>query len=761
MERKRLILCIASSTLAVGAFGAVALTTKKGDAPSNVRSADGEYTLVLNSGNVPAALTSSYQAHVNTHVDTVDGNLIPLQFYLAKNAAGAFAQLAPTGLLYNFNPSHEYLGRISGIKSLNVSFTGNLSIRTSTRADGKALSDATKLTSGTTFTLPEHEPFFRLIAGDSGATINSVTIAYTCVTPVAHTVYETAGVYTGEASDIIYKMSIGATGSVNVASLNKASNDSFSGTASIASGNLSIAFSGGTYVASISEDGSVLNYVSNSYSSMPSIGFHRVYEVENFESYDATGNGYDQNHDEFSTSGARGAFYADHYAGSGSSPIGGSGWQLMSGTDYLNFHENGGHNGSKYVSIRGDATGYRYLQKKVFYGTNEIIGRGTTLSFWAKNPYAGSGLTKRYAQDATLKVYAYYSHQVTSATQGQSRTEGTFTIPASTDWFQYTMNLDSSKDYYAIGFYSKDSNATNFLPIDDIEIYTANPHATYVDPTRYPEGTFQATITVKKNWLSSKNVPALITLGKNGQGAVHVNQTSIAVTSVSMNQSTNVVTIGTSGSVSVDNTSYTIGTITATYNASAHTLTSVGANGSIGSKVTNNNSLTFSAPAFHYDAEGDASAMQTTFKRRWNNGSWNVDTSHADRFQPDTRHILAGSQGMNARPYSDGAVGIALNSDVNGNSSIQSTKAMGFWVYNPGESDITLRLFEYTGANLTSAQEFQGSSGVSNYNAKAKQWSYIYGVYPKSLSNSTKLYNFQIYIPATDVRLTFDEISLI
>ena len=79
---------------------------------------------------------------------------------------------------------------------------------------------------------------------------------------------------------------------------------------------------------------------------------NRVYNVEDFQSYSATGTGYVSAEAKYTTTGLRSQIYADYYTGSSTGEIGGSGWPIMTSTDNTTLLSTKGHNGSKAVALK-------------------------------------------------------------------------------------------------------------------------------------------------------------------------------------------------------------------------------------------------------------------------------------------------------------------------------------------------------------------------------------------------------------------------
>lgn len=322
-----------------------------------MKATSGPYELVLNGSNSPSELTDSYQDKVTTTVKTTLNNDVELGLVLAKKSSGNFATLGHRGMIYNFDSDD---GHINGIISITATFSSGAAVYLKTSSQelstnngsGVALEDLQLLTSGSQLTLKSPAKYFALIAGDTGATINSLSINYSCSDQGIG--FDTLiGTYTGQANNIAYQLSFSRSGNTQKAvykTLNQETLTQYEGTASISGNNVTSVINGVSYVSQIAQDGRLLSFVSASPDSLPHIDFYRVYNVENFENYSAAGVGYDKNNAKENTTGARSHWFADYQA-SGSSPVGGSSWSLMGSSDYMQFSTTGGRNNSKYAAF--------------------------------------------------------------------------------------------------------------------------------------------------------------------------------------------------------------------------------------------------------------------------------------------------------------------------------------------------------------------------------------------------------------------------
>ena len=231
---------------------------------------------------------------------------------------------------------------------------------------------------------------------------------------------------------------------------------------------------GGKTFSLVSIEGAGATYFNN-------LTLARYAPVENFESYTATGNGYDQNHGVDDRTGMRANYYYDFYYEYGGitqpqSPMGGPNWWLMGSTDYFNLVFGGGHLDTNCARLKYSADKpMRYTTYGLSDGTAEPIGSGTTFSFWAK------GSLKRAIK---LKVRAYASGtKLTPGTQFNNSTLGEFTLPQTEEWNEYTITLNANSVIYGYSItiqtnWDSSVSGSDYIYVDDVNIYsTISPWA--------------------------------------------------------------------------------------------------------------------------------------------------------------------------------------------------------------------------------------------------------------------------------------------
>ena len=170
-------------------------------------------------------------------------------------------------------------------------------------------------------------------------------------------------------------------------------------------------------------------------------------------------------------------------------------------------------------------------------------------------------------------------------------------------------------------------------------------------------------------------------------------------------------------------------------------------NGSLAQSIFNNGTISLSENNLLYDCDGTSEQLQTAFKRRYrpDGGSgWVIDTANADRITSVNDSVMGSC--LRIRPYSNGAIALNLAQDL---ETPLECNSFGFWVYNPSENDIDLRIWMYKSTSHTSSFE------IATVTAVAGQWTYCYSVF-----TALSTYNFQIAdFTNSGVGLLFDNIS--
>ena len=240
------------------------------------------------------------------------------------------------------------------------------------------------------------------------------------------------------------------------------------------------------YKAQLKNGGQTMKYVEASGTmaqGVVGVDLNAVQVVDNYEQYTSDGQAYYQSKPADQRSGCRGAYYSEYYAGgNASSPWGGNGWSLLGGdgSQLKMKSDNGGHNGSKnYLCLKhSKSVAFRYMQWGLFDGTAEQNNfRGSKFSFWAKT----NGFVKQF------KVYMYSQSKPKLSTMTEQVKVGEFNqTEAIGQWKHFEIDLNPALTYYGFMInieknYDLSANEA-YLYIDDVEVYTADPYATYVPP---------------------------------------------------------------------------------------------------------------------------------------------------------------------------------------------------------------------------------------------------------------------------------------
>ena len=207
------------------------------------------------------------------------------------------------------------------------------------------------------------------------------------------------------------------------------------------------------------------------------LNFTAVQTVDNYEQYTEDGVAYyEGNKNKNNRSGCRGAYYSEYYKGSGSSEWGGDKWHILEGEgDQLRLVNDPtfAHSGNNCLRLKAAKdNALRYMQWGLFDGSSENNNfRGATLSFWAKTSGRVPAFTvSAYAQTAPRNAT---KDKYVKSIQVKSDAE-------ISEWTHYEIELQPVYVYYGfLVFMDHNDIADAALFIDDVEIYTGNPYATY------------------------------------------------------------------------------------------------------------------------------------------------------------------------------------------------------------------------------------------------------------------------------------------
>ena len=310
--------------------------------------------------------------------------------------------------------------------------------------------------------------------------------------PVAKDAVETMGQYTTYTgllnNGCTVKVELGANGSATATVLDAPEQQQIPGNVTI-DANKNMTFTSAdagvtlVYKAQLKNGGQSMKFVEASGAfaeAVTGVDLNAVQVVDNYDQYTSAGKSYYQGNMNINNrSGCRGAYYSEYYSGGSHDyeTFGGDKWTLMGGNgDQLDLMTNGGHSGNNYLKLKSSKdNAMRYMQWGLFDGTSEQNNfRGSKLSFWAK----ADGYLKEF------KVAMYYQTKPRNATKDNYVSQAVFPVTeAIGQWKHYEIDLNPNNTYYGfLVFMDHNDKATTYLYLDDVEVYTASPYATYVPP---------------------------------------------------------------------------------------------------------------------------------------------------------------------------------------------------------------------------------------------------------------------------------------
>ncbi len=188
--------------------------------------------------------------------------------------------------------------------------------------------------------------------------------------------------------------------------------------------------------------------------------------MDDFESYDETGVGFDQSHQDGEYSGLRAAYFADFYNQDSDrtvSPVGGQNWRLMGTKDYNDLSTDVAHTGDKSFALKSNTNTMRFMTWDLYVGATKGF-KGKYFSFWIK----GGNVA-----DMTIAVGVYSTSKVIPSNQQDANFRKTLetTIKKDSDWTEYKIELDTTKTYYGFSITTKNGGNKQYIYVDDVYIY--------------------------------------------------------------------------------------------------------------------------------------------------------------------------------------------------------------------------------------------------------------------------------------------------
>ena len=259
-----------------------------------------------------------------------------------------------------------------------------------------------------------------------------------------------------------------------------------------------------------------------------------VVKLDDFESYEETGQGYDREHTQLNqVSGLRAAYYGELWKDDSTIPdglINEPKWKTVSSVNwptYLELEENG-HNGKCLNAYSPVGWGVRYLSFGLATGKTQPIGRGDFLSFYLKGTVS------------KMNVRVFYVNQVTRDNASAKSGYCSFyeAMPITSEWTQVFVPLDPAKQVYGF-MISPPSAEDGRIYIDDVEIIgNGNPHATFKYP-EFKDGNYYLKNNTSVYNLEISNSLTAATLSKVGEATTYDLDLAVNKRDVVLTDSTN------------------------------------------------------------------------------------------------------------------------------------------------------------------------------------------------------------------------------
>lgn len=739
-----LISGIALGCMAIG-ISAAAIANKE---INQLRYADAEsYTLTLDSSNAPT-IGNSYVDSFVSYAQTSNGNNVYFKMVFAKSSAGNYVQLANRG--YLFNHADEG-GKITGITGITATLaSGSLTIKT-TNADlhlsnDAYLGDAASMTSGVKYTEGTPFRYFQLQAGDSGATITSLKIEYTCdglpsFIPAGKTFYIEdfeSFTETGVGNDTSH-------GKYVTTGLRSAFYSTYyGGTSDPTTGSSSWALMGST---------DYLTYSSNKGRNSSKCALFKTNGGNNFR-YIQTKAIYGVN----SVIGKGAKFsvwmhgaYSNTTATTASAndvnvtvmAFYGSQFNLTStnGATVKKFTVPANSDWAEYKMELDDYRTYYafgFYLEKVSPSANVYLPIDD-VAIYTTSPYPIVHPTSISLNPTTASIYS-----------GNTVTLTPTVLPDNADnkdvtWSSSNNSVATVDNGVVTGV--SVGNATITATTEDGDL-TATCEITVLQTQTYLSGTFIGSVT-----LLGYDFPVQIASGNQRVIAFAFCGVDTGVSSYICDGSS--FTIVTANAVSVRGYDVFAGTMTGSIINGTFTncsITGATVNGTA-RNPSNNGSITFekktSSNSLFNGCDGTTAELQSTFARRvYKNSAWEIDTTNADRITRATDIFADGTGGLRFRSWADGKTAITLASDLP--SSLRSAyNNISFWVHNSSSKSVTIKIFMYKGAG------WDNNDNIGDYVVASNSWAFV------TCGFNYSVYNFQLYTEnVATYALTYDNFCL-
>ncbi len=500
MKTKKSFIALLVATGALAVSGFAFATLRNGTLGIRVHGDPKSYTTTLSSTNRPAELTASFQNSFSGNVKTAIDNNLNFTFVNARSYEGLFAQLASHGKIYNYATGNS---ETRGLNGVTFEGQGTLLFKPAIKYGDKGaaiypeIEPVSIAANAGKVTVPTCD-YFEIEAADGGAAIQNLTFTYSCETEGILDIKMLNGTFTGKGQDGFTWKLVVENGQVAISKLDDPSAPlNLSGSVTMLTktrAKCTFVYMTKNVFYVMDYDGHQFNFVEKSDDAGGMIAnavtqinhLYRVYNVEDFESYSETGQGYVDSNKKYQTTGLRANYYADFWTGSGTGEIGGSGWPIMTSADNSNLFTTGGHNNSKTGVFKFSYDkSMRYISMNELYGVQHAVGKGTTLRFWTHGAYKiENSQYVNYTANLSMSVYLYYTSPIGPSTQSNRETFD-FVCHQGNAWeeHEFTLNTDG-RVYYGIGIYCKNTvGNTPYVPFDDFQIYNYDPDTVYTAVT--------------------------------------------------------------------------------------------------------------------------------------------------------------------------------------------------------------------------------------------------------------------------------------
>lgn len=291
-------------------------------------------------------------------------------------------------------------------------------------------------------------------------------------TPVNRQIFSLEDIYSGKSGDNTnVRLDKINENTINLSTLNLASNTSLDMQVEKTTEgyNFSSASDNGASLSMIMEasrGGELLSFVSASGSlsaHFSGLSFETISIIDDFESYESTGVGYDKNNlDKESRSGLRGEFLSEYYVAGSQSELLNDEWSLMGSSDYLNLINTDAHSGTNAMRVKNSSNAMRHTTWGVFSGEAKPWKAASHFSFFMKNT----------SSTPVVLYFRLFTSKKVDASVFNGTTKVQIDVNASTDWTQYIIDLDNTKTYYGYTMtVEKVYGSTIYPMMDDLALF--------------------------------------------------------------------------------------------------------------------------------------------------------------------------------------------------------------------------------------------------------------------------------------------------